>query len=130
MYELMTREIVVRVAPEFMAEDSVPEDNYYVWTYRVEIENCGTETIQLCTRQWQIIDAMGKTEDVYGQGVVGEQPVLGPGDGFEYSSGAPLTTPSGLMAGSYTVQTATGELFDVRVPAFSLDSPHETSRLN
>lgn len=130
MYELMTREIVVRVAPEYMVEESAPEDDFYVWTYKVEIENCGTETIQLCTRQWQIIDASGKTEEVYGEGVVGEQPVLGPGDGFEYSSGAPLGTPSGLMAGSYTVQTATGELFDVRIPAFSLDSPHEIRRLN
>lgn len=130
MYELMTREILVRVAPEFMVEESAPEDDYYVWSYKVEIENCGTETIQLKTRQWQIIDASGKTEEIHGDGVVGENPVLGPGDGFEYSSGAPLSTPSGLMAGSYTVQTNTGELFEVRIPAFSLDSPHETRRLN
>lgn len=130
MYELMTREILVRVAPEFMVEESAPEDDYYVWSYKVEIENCGTETIQLKTRQWQIIDASGKTEEIHGDGVVGENPVLGPGDGFEYSSGAPLSTPSGLMAGSYTVQTSTGELFEVRIPSFSLDSPHETRRLN
>ncbi len=130
MYELMTREIIVRVEPEFMAEESAPEDDYYVWSYTVEIENCGTETIQLRTRQWQITDATGRTQEIHGQGVVGEQPVLGPGDGYEYSSGAPLSTPSGLMAGAYTVQTDTGELFEVRVPAFSLDSPHEIRRLN
>lgn len=130
MYELMTREIIVRVEPEFMAEESAPEDDYYVWSYTVEIENCGTETIQLRTRQWQITDASGRTQEVHGDGVVGEQPVLGPGDGYEYSSGAPLSTPSGLMAGTYTVQTDTGELFEVRVPAFSLDSPHEIRCLN
>ncbi len=130
MYELMTREIIVRVEPEFMAEESAPEDDYYVWSYTVEIENCGTETIQLRTRQWQITDASGRTQEIHGQGVVGVQPVLGPGDGYEYSSGAPLSTPSGLMAGTYTVQTDTGELFEVRVPAFSLDSPHEIRRLN
>lgn len=130
MYELMTREIIVRVEPEFMAEESAPEDDYYVWSYTVEIENCGTETIQLRTRQWQITDATGRTQEIHGQGVVGEQPVLGPGDGYEYSSGAPLSTPSGLMAGTYTVQTDTGELFEVRVPAFSLDSPHEIRCLN
>lgn len=130
MYELMTREIIVRVAPEFMPEESAPEDDYYVWSYTVEIENCGTETIQLRARQWQITDASGRTQEVHGEGVVGEQPVLGPGDGYEYSSGAPLNTPSGLMAGTYTVQTDTGELFEVRVPAFSLDSPHEIRCLN
>lgn len=130
MYELMTREIIVRVEPEFMAEESAPEDDYYVWSYTVEIENCGTETIQLRTRQWQITDASGRTQEIHGHGVVGEQPVLGPGDGYEYSSGAPLSTPSGLMAGTYTVQTDTGELFEVRVPAFSLDSPHEIRCLN
>lgn len=130
MYELMTREIIVRVEPEFMAEESAPEDDYYVWSYTVEIENCGPETIQLRTRQWQITDATGRTQEIHGQGVVGEQPVLGPGDGYEYSSGAPLSTPSGLMAGTYTVQTDTGELFEVRVPAFSLDSPHEIRCLN
>lgn len=130
MYELMTREIIVRVAPEFMAEESAPEDDYYVWSYTVEIENCGTETIQLRARQWQITDASGRTQEVHGEGVVGIQPILGPGDGYEYSSGTPLTTPSGLMAGTYTVQTDAGELFEVRVPAFSLDSPHEIRSLN
>ena len=130
MYELMTREIVVRVEPEFMAEESAPEDDYYVWSYTVEIENHGTETIQLRAREWQITDASGRTQEVHGDGVVGVQPVLAPGDGYEYSSGTPLSTPSGLMAGTYTVQTDTGELFDVRVPAFSLDSPHEVRSLN
>lgn len=130
MYELMTREIVVRVEPEFMAEESAPEEDYYVWSYTVEIENHGTETIQLRARQWQITDASGRTQEVHGEGVVGVQPVLAPGDGYEYSSGTPLTTPSGLMAGTYTVQTDTGELFEVRVPAFSLDSPHEIRSLN
>jgi len=101
-----------------------------VWAYRVRIDNGSGETICLRTRRWQITDSRGATEEVAGEGVVGEQPVINPGEAFEYTSGAPLSTPSGLMVGQYGIEASDGELFDVEIPAFSLDSPHETPRLH
>ena len=82
--------------------------------------------MQLLTRYWKITDAQGNVQEVRGDGVVGEQPVLEPGERFEYTSGAPLPTPSGFMVGSYNMRSNTGERFDVEIPAFSLDSPHMT----
>src|SRR5690606_8880306 len=108
---------------------SSPGDNHYVWAYRVRIENHGDQTVQLLRRHWKITDAMGRVQEVQGSGVVGEQPVLHPGDAYEYTSGTPLPTPSGIMVGSYQME-ADGERFDIGIPAFSLDSPHETVRLN
>ena len=86
--------------------------------------------MQLLTRHWKITDGRGQLHEVQGPGVVGEQPVLKPGESFEYTSGTPLSTPSGIMAGSYQMQAASGEMFDALVPAFSLDSPHEARRVN
>ena len=130
MYSQTTRAITVTVEPLFLEDQSSPADGHYVWLYRVRIENNGEETVQLLRRHWKITDALGRLQEVKGAGVVGEQPVLRPGDTYEYTSGTPLTTPSGIMVGSYQMETMLGEKFDIAVPAFSLDSPHQTVRLN
>lgn len=130
MYEKTTRGIRVIVEPDFLADQSEPYDDHYVWAYTVRIDNNSDEVVRLKNRRWRITDSRGRTEIVSGEGVVGEQPVLQPGEGFEYTSGAPLTTPSGLMVGEYSMETAEGVMFDVAIPAFSLDSPHEIIQLN
>ncbi|MFT6582807.1 MAG: Co2+/Mg2+ efflux protein ApaG [Alphaproteobacteria bacterium] len=130
MYESKTRDIKVTVEPSFLENQSSPLEDHYVWAYHIRIENTGAETVQLRTRHWRITDAAGRTEEVQGPGVVGEQPVLTPGESFEYSSGAPLTTPSGIMAGSYGMEDADGASFDIEIPAFSLDSPHQPRSMN
>jgi len=130
MYTLTTRDISVTVKPIFLEDQSSPPDNHYVWAYHVRIENRGRATVQLRNRHWVITDAMGRIQEVRGAGVVGEQPVLKPGEAFEYTSGTPLPTPSGIMRGSYQMEREDGERFDVSIPAFSLDSPHQTMRLN
>jgi|TARA_E500000331_G_C17233907_1_gene703884 ApaG protein len=130
MYSAVTREIRVQVEPIYLDDQSEPDDAQYVWAYRVQIENEGTETVQLLTRYWHITDGMGRVQEVRGAGVVGEQPVLSPGDSYEYTSGTPLPTPSGIMKGSYQMSTPAGEKFDIEVPAFSLDCPHEARHLN
>ena len=130
MYEAVTREIRVRVTPEYLPEQSEPEDQYYFWSYKVEITNLGKDTLQLKTRHWKITDANGRTEEVRGPGVVGEQPVLEPGQSFSYSSGCPLKTPQGLMVGSYQMVGNDGRTIDVAIPAFSLDSPFSRPTLN
>jgi ApaG protein len=122
MYRAVTRNIEVTVTPRFMPDRSSPENGHYFWAYTIEISNLGTETVQLKTRTWQITDAQGREQEVRGAGVVGEEPVLGPGESFEYTSGVPLQTPSGFMVGSYGMINAEGEQFDIDVPAFSLDS--------
>lgn len=130
MYSSTTRAIRVTVQPTYLDEQSSPTDNHFVWAYHVQIENLGKEIVQLRSRYWRITDSMGRIQEVRGAGVVGEQPVLNPGDSFEYTSGTPLGTPSGIMVGSYQMETRGGERFDVDVPAFSLDSPHQTIQLN
>lgn len=130
MYSAVTREIRVQVEPIYLDDQSEPDEAQYVWAYRVQIENEGTETVQLLTRYWHITDGMGRVQEVRGAGVVGEQPVLNPGESYEYTSGTPLPTPSGIMKGSYQMSTPSGEKFDIEVPAFSLDSPHEARHLN
>jgi ApaG protein len=123
MYRARTREIEVAVEPYYLEEQSSPEDSRYVWGYHIVIENHSTMTVQLVHRYWNITDQNGLVDEVDGPGVVGEQPRLKPGDSYEYSSGCPLDTPSGLMFGHYDVQTDEGETFKVTIPAFSLDSP-------
>lgn len=124
MYHATTHDIRVTVEPEFLEERSSPEEHHYVWAYSIRIENLGEQTVQLRNRHWRITSSAGHTEEVRGAGVVGRQPILRPGDVFEYSSGAPLSTPSGIMVGSYEMTTDDGQIFEVAVPAFSLDSPH------
>ena len=121
MYRTATRKIEVTVTPRFMSDRSSPENGYFFWAYTIAITNNGTETVQLKTRHWRITDANGKLQEVRGAGVVGEEPTLEPGKSFEYTSGVPLPTPSGFMVGTYGMVTATGERFDIDVPAFSLE---------
>ena len=124
LYDCTTRLIRITVDPVFLDDESVPEDNYFVWAYTIVIENTGTEVVQLKSRYWMITDALGRVQEVRGPGVVGEQPVLHPGETFEYTSGTPLSAATGIMVGSYKMETELGETFDVAIPAFSLDSPY------
>ena len=130
MYSETTRSIRVTVEPTYLEDQSEPDRNHFVWAYRVNIRNEGAETVKLLNRHWRITDSRGRLQEVLGAGVVGEQPTLKPGGTFEYTSGTPLPTPSGIMVGSYEMELATGERFAVRIPAFSLDSPHEARRIN
>ncbi|MGH6719294.1 MAG: Co2+/Mg2+ efflux protein ApaG [Alphaproteobacteria bacterium] len=130
MYSKTTRSITVTVTPQFLEEQSQPDRGHFVWAYHVRIENAGRETVQLLARHWRITDGQGRLHEVRGAGVVGEQPRLEPGEAFEYTSGTPLGTPSGFMAGSYAMANTTGDSFDVEIPAFSLDSPHHRGRIN
>lgn len=130
MYQATTRGIRVTVQPQYMEERSAPEQNRYFWAYTVEIANIGETQVQLRTRHWRITDARGRVEEVNGPGVIGEEPVLKPGGAFTYTSGCPLTTASGIMAGSYQMEAASGERFNIEIPAFSLDSPHQAKQLN
>ena len=131
MFEQRTKDVVVRVEPEFLAEQSSVSDSRFIWAYTVEIDNQGSEDLTVTERFWQIADSRGQVQEVRGKGVVGEKPVVKPGEVFRYTSGAPLTAPSGMMRGTYTVQgVSTGESYDVDIPAFVLDSPHEGLVLN
>ena len=130
MFTKTTRQIKVTASPNFLADHSEPTDSHYVWAYTIELENTGDESVQLLNRHWKIMDAKGLTQEVRGQGVIGEQPVLKPGEVFSYTSGTSLGTASGVMLGEYEMVTPTGEHFDVEVPAFSLDSPFQMGRPN
>ncbi len=130
MYRATTRQIVVTVMPAYLDEQSDPAEGRWVWAYRVEIENDGDVAVTLERRYWHITDANGRVEEVAGPGVVGEQPVILPGDSFTYTSGCPLPTPSGIMRGTYSMRSDEGEVFDVEIPAFSLDLPSDDRILN
>jgi ApaG protein len=130
MYTCTTRSIEVTVKPMYLEDQSEPSCNHYVWAYWIRIENRSEETVQLRTRHWRITDAIGRLHEVRGDGVVGEQPTLRPGEAFEYTSGSPLETPSGIMVGSYEMESETGERFQVATPAFSLDSPYQERRIH
>ena len=130
MYTTTTHNIKVSVTPAYLAEHSDPEGKHYVWAYTIQIENLGTETVQLMNRYWKITDATGSVQEVRGAGVVGEHPVLDPGESYQYTSGAALSTASGIMAGNYEMRTDDGEVFLIDIPAFSLDSPEQMKRPN
>jgi ApaG protein len=130
MYRAVTRNIEIVVTPRFVADRSSPENNYYFWAYTISITNKGTETVQLKTRHWRIMDANGRRQDVRGAGVVGEEPVLKAGEVFQYTSGVPLQTASGFMTGTYGMVSVSGEHFDVDIPAFSLDSSEGKRTIN
>lgn len=129
-YEASTRNIRVSVSPQYMEEQSSPDESYFFWAYTVTISNDGEETVQLRSRVWHITDANGRRQEVRGPGVVGQTPVIAPGESFSYTSGCPLETPSGIMFGSYQMSNTRGELFDIAVPAFSLDSPFAIRSVN
>jgi ApaG protein len=130
MYRAVTRHIEVTVEPRFMPERSSVDRSQYFWSYSIVITNSGPETVQLRTRHWIITDATGRKQEIRGEGVIGEQPVLAPGESFEYTSGVPLPTASGFMTGRYQMVTADGERFEIDVPTFSLDSPDSKRVLN
>ena len=130
MYERITQNIKIIVHPQYLDGQSKPEDKHYVWAYTITIENHGRETVTLRTRYWKITDANGAVQEVRGAGVVGEQPTLRPGDSYSYTSGCPLKTSSGFMVGAYQMQRTDGALFNVEIPAFSLDSPHDRHAIN
>ena len=130
MYTAETRAIEVSVEPVYLEDESSPDENRYVWAYHVRIVNHGAEQVRLRSRYWRITDEYGRVQEVRGPGVVGVEPVIEPGKSFRYTSGTPMPTPSGIMVGTYQMETPAGERFDVAIPAFSLDSPHRTIRLN
>ena len=130
MYIATTRAIQVTVRPQYLPEQSSPEKSQFVWQYQVRIENKGNVTVQLRSRHWKITDGLGRQKEVRGPGVVGKTPVLRPGDVFEYTSGTPLATSSGIMGGTYQMVSESGENFDIEIPTFSLDAPGGARQLN
>lgn len=129
-YEAETEGVLVRVRPSYLAGQSDPESGRWVWAYQVEIVNLTPAPIQLMARRWVITDGQGRVEEVRGAGVVGEQPVIKPGDSYTYASGCPLGTPTGSMVGGYYMTDASGRSFEAAIPAFSLDVPGERRVLN
>jgi ApaG protein len=129
-YEEITRDIRIAVEPDFLEDQSEPDQNRYLWSYRVVIENKSALTVQLLSRYWRITDARGRVREVRGDGVIGEQPVIAPGRAYEYTSGAPLETASGFMTGTYHMRASTGESFQVGIPMFALESPYAAHRMH
>lgn len=129
-YEEVTNQIKISVRPTYLPDQSNPEGSHYVWAYHIRIENLGDTKVQLLNRHWKIADANGTLQEVRGPGVVGEQPVIDPGNIYEYSSGTPLKTTSGMMMGSYEMQMADGQHFDATIPAFSLDIPDQIVQIH
>ena len=130
MYTKTTKKISITVSPYFLEDQSDPDDQHFVWAYQVTINNLSKNVVQLKNRYWKIIDSNGIKQEVKGKGVIGEQPVLNPGEKFEYTSGTPLTTPSGFMEGYYEMEIKNGSIFEALIPQFSLDSPFTSNKLN
>jgi|SRR4051812_42818279 ApaG protein len=122
----VTRNIRVHVETEYAPGRSDPAQNQWFFLYTIRLTNEGRDTVQLISRHWIITDAMGQTEEVKGKGVVGKQPVLEPGETFEYTSGCELKTPFGSMRGTYQMVTANRENFDVEIPSFTMTEPYTT----
>jgi ApaG protein len=130
MYKATTRAIQVTVQPQYLPDQSEPEKSQFVWAYTVRIENGGDVAVQLRSRHWKITDGLGRVQEVKGPGVVGKTPLLRPGEVFEYTSGTPLSTPSGIMGGTYQMVDEAGVKFDIEIPTFSLDTPTVQRSLN
>lgn len=125
MYEQETAGLVVRVEPNYLPGESEPAERRFVWAYAVEIENRSGARVQLLSRYWRITDESGLTQEVRGAGVVGQQPVIEPGQTYAYASACPLTTPTGVMVGTYTMRDlANEERFEIAIPPFALESPY------
>ena len=122
--------VTVLVEPIYLEDHSDPSEDSYLWAYKVKIKNDGRDRVKLISRHWKIFDSNGNFREVKGKGVVGEQPTIEPGDEFEYTSGTPLNTTSGLMHGSYQMQDFKGQEFEVNIPAFSLDIPDSENKFN
>lgn len=130
LFEQRTKDVIVRVEPEYLAEQSSPSDSRFIWAYTVEIDNQSDDDLRVTGRYWHIADSRGQVQEVRGQGVVGEKPVVRAGEQFRYTSGAPLSAPSGMMSGSYRVEPEHGEAYDIDIPVFVLDSPFEGTMFN
>lgn len=130
MYTKTTNNIKITVQPHYLDQQSEPDDSRFIWAYTIQMENNGSQSVQLLNRYWQITDGLGRVQEVRGSGVVGEQPHIKPGEAFQYTSGVPLSTSSGIMLGEYEMVFENGQKISVSVPAFSLDSPFSTSRPN
>ena len=117
-----TRDITVRVAVSYLAEQSDPSSARWFWSYHIRIENGSNRSVQLLSRSWQIVDGNGTVHEVHGEGVVGEMPLIAPDGSFDYVSGCPLDTPSGWMSGTYRMVDEEGTAFDVAIPRFQLSS--------
>ena len=130
MFVATTRAIRVTVTPQYLPDQSEPSKSQFVWAYKVRIENRGDVAVPLRSRHWKITDGLGRLQEVKGPGVVGKTPLLRPGEMFEYTSGTPLSTPSGFMSGTYQMVSESGEKFDIEIPTFSLDTPGSKRRLN
>ena len=130
MYSKTTKGITVTVTPYFLDDQSSPQENHYVWAYQVNIRNSSKSIMRLNHRNWIIIDANGTIMNVQGAGVVGEFPILNPGECFEYTSGTPLKTNNGIMQGFYLMSQDNGEQMKIDIPTFSLDSPYNKKNLH
>ena len=130
MYKSTTRAIHVTVEPQYLPDQSEPAKSKYVWSYKVRIENQADVAVQLRSRHWKITDGLGRLQEVKGPGVIGKTPLLRPGEMFEYTSGTPLSTPSGIMGGTYQMVDEAGVKFDIEIPTFSLDTPTAQRSLN
>ena len=126
-YEALTAGVRIRVRPKFMHDESEPSEGKFIWAYTVDVENETEQTWTIVRRHWHIVDAAGRTQLVEGEGVIGQTPTIEPGERFSYTSGAPLSAPSGIMSGAYDMKSDTGEMLVAVIPAFSLDSPYETA---
>ncbi len=122
--------VKVFVESTYLEDHSDPYEDSYLWSYKVVIKNNEKEKVKLISRHWKIFDSNGNFREVKGKGVVGEQPTIEPGDEFEYTSGTPLKTSSGIMHGSYKMLSFDGKEFKVDIPAFSLDIPNQGNNLN
>ena len=130
MYSAKTNGIKIDVEPIYLEDKSDPVESRYFWAYSIDIRNEREDSVQLLSRHWVITDGTGMREEVRGPGVIGKQPVIEPGQSFSYTSGCPLTTPSGIMAGTYQMTNSDGESFSVNIPAFSLDLPNQSRVIN
>ena len=130
MFTQTTHNIKVTATPHFLGDQSEPDQSHYVWAYTIEVENLSETSVQLINRHWHITDAQGLVTEVRGAGVIGQQPVLEPGEAFRYTSGTSLGTASGIMLGEYEMRGSDGESFEIPIPPFSLDSPYQIQRPN
>ncbi len=129
-YTAITDGIHISVRTEFVDSQFSGTGALYVWMYNIRIDNRGNEAVKLINRYWKIIDEKGTIQEISGEGVVGEQPTILPNNSFQYESGVHLRHPSGIMTGHYQMSKSSGELFDVKVPAFSLDIPNVKTVIN
>tara|TARA_B100001093_G_scaffold446059_1_gene450042 strand:+ start:1314 stop:1706 length:393 start_codon:yes stop_codon:yes gene_type:complete len=130
MYKQISNSIEISVTPEYLDEQSIPEEYYYVWAYHITIQNLGLRPVTLKSRYWEIVDSNGKKQVVEGEGVIGKQPTIKPGERFSYSSGTPLNSTSGIMKGNYKMLSDDGQEFLAKIPSFSLDLPLRNKKLN